>query len=248
MALTIPPSVNYPDLLTPVPALWSKKPIEGNKHIGGTINWGSMGGSGKTVTINVGGNAAQPVSQIAAITVDNSLSGSDVTFIFPDTGQTVPVPAYQAGTFPVFTTGTQFYISAPQALSVDRTSFVVHNAVPPHTNVPKTEFQNVAVAQSINLAAGTTQIVPATVTGTLSSLNIQINNSGAGSATLAIEDGTSAVLSSVTGANGTPNPYSQQLLNLTNLSVRFQGGLKGVVIISGTPAGSFVVNAMYRTP
>jgi hypothetical protein len=249
MPLLIPVSTNYPDLLTPVPAVWNKTPIEGVKHIGGAINWSTMGGSGKTVSLNPGGNAAAPISHIAAITVDNSQSGADVLVIFPDTQQTIPVPAYQAGTFPVFTTGTQFYMSAPNALSVDRTNFVVHNSVPPHSNVPKTEFQNVAISEAITMVNGTTQIIPVGITGSISGVNIQAQGGAVAGwgASITLQDGNaSKVFFAQCGGNN--NYVSQTIIDQTNVQVRFQNGLQGVVFVNGAPTGQFNVNVLYRTP
>jgi hypothetical protein len=248
MALTIPVSTNYPDLLTPVPAVWNKTPIEGVKHIGGSINWGTMGGSGKTVSMNVGGNAAAPISHIAAISVDNSQSGADVIVMFPDSGQTIPVPAYQAGTFPVFTTGTQFYMSAPNSLSVDKTTFVVHNAVPPHSNVPKTEFQNVTVVSALTMANGTSQVIPATVTGSLAGLVIGAINLGTVpfSASMTMKDGTGATIWRADAAGAAQ--LTQILTDQTGMQVRFSQGITATIAITGAPNGEFNINLLYRTP
>lgn len=248
MPFTLPVSINYPSPLTPIPANWHKEPLEGKSQIGGEIDWSTMGGADKTVAFNVGGNAAAPFSKVSAISVDNSQSGSDVTFIFPDTGQTIPVPAYQAGTYPVFTSGTQFYVSAPNALNVDKTTFVIHNSVPPNFSIPKTEFQASAVASGVPFANGTTQLIPANITGSLSGMNVgyQNGNTVLGGASISLEDGTGNLIGFYSWQS--TNPGALSLTDQTNIQVRFTNGVKAIVGISGAPAGTFFVNLLYRTP
>lgn len=249
MPFTIPVSINYPSPLTPIPANWHKEPLEGKSQIGGEVDWSTMGGADKTVAFNVGGNAAAPFSKVSAISVDNSQSGADVTFIFPDTGQTIPVPAYQAGTYPVFTSGTQFYVSAPNALNVDKTTFVIHNSMPPNFSIPKTIFQATAVVTDVAMVNGNTQVIPATITGSISGINIQAQGGAAagwGAGVTLVDGNANEICFAQVGGNN--NYVSQTVIDQTNVQVRFQGGLQATVLVNGGPNGQFNINLLYRTP
>lgn len=248
MPLIVPVSVNYPGPLVSMPDRWPITPPEGPRSVGLYIAWGSMGGSGKSIAVDVGGNAPAAVSQIVALTVDNSQSGADVSFLFTDTQQTVTVPAYESGTFPVFTAGTAFYISAPAALAIDATSVVVHNVVPPIGSIPKTEFQAVAVVTGAAPTSGTTQVIAAGVTGSISALQIglNVNATAAWTSTILLQDGNGNNVAYAEAGGGGDLVIS--LLNLTNMQVRFQNGLKAIVNSTGTPGGSYGINIYYRTP
>lgn len=248
MPLIVPVSVNYPGPLVSMPDRWPITPPEGPRSVGLYIAWGTMGGGEKSVAVDVGGNAPASISQIVALTVDNSQSGADVSFLFTDIQQTVTVPAYESGTFPVFTAGTAFYISAPSALAIDATSVVVHNVVPPIGSVPKTEFQAVAVVSGAAPTTGTTQIIAAGVTGSISALQVglAVNATAAWSSDILLQDGNGNNIA-YAEADGT-GYLTMQMLNLTNMQVRFQNGLKAVVTSTGAPGGAYAINIYYRTP
>jgi hypothetical protein len=250
--LTIPPAVNYPSPLAALPTRWPTTPVEGPKVIPCEIDWGVMGGPGHCVAINFQNNATLNVSQIVAIYVDNSQCGADVRFIFPDTSSTLTVPAYESGTFPVFTNGTYFYVLSPLVIPSDVTNFVIHNYMPPPVSNPKSEFQQSVSVAGISLTGVTnTVILPAGTNGTLEGL---FSTASVVAATVAynmqatLVDGSGATLlaASLGGAIGVTGNYS--LFNVTSANLRFQNGLR--VVTSGTFAsgGQAIVNVLYRTP
>lgn len=252
MALIVPPAKNYTSPLIVRPEKWMNTPPEGPLQIPMTINWGTDASTGGSVACNLNVNPPSTFSQIAALTVDNSQSGADVTFVFPDTQQSYVVPAYQCvPAMPVFTSGTNFYVIAPSALSSDVTTFSVHNTMPPVLDLPKSEFQSVGAVVGIGLATSTTTLVAAGTNGTLSVLNVNLTYNGAatGSGHLTIEDGNNNGLWVGTfGATGAAN-YAADLVSLADMNVRFSNGLKLAISgVSGSPSGAVNVNVYYRTP
>src|SRR4051812_21854302 len=128
MPLLIPQPTNYPSPLVAVPSLMQDEPKEGRKQVPCEILWNIMGGTTKCIAFNLKNNATLEISQISTLKVDNSQSAADVTFIFPDTSDTVTIPAgTPLAVVPVFSNAVQFYVSAPAALVGDVTRFQILN-------------------------------------------------------------------------------------------------------------------------
>lgn len=136
--MTIPPpiagAVAYGGNYQTIPITTRNTPPggEGPKSIPGVINWaGSPGtnpGSAIAVLFNASLQTVAPISQIAAIYVDNTNCQADnITFYFPDTQFQFDVPAFTSGWFPVATNGLQFYIIASNPIPGDQTVFNVFN-------------------------------------------------------------------------------------------------------------------------
>jgi hypothetical protein len=112
MPLSIPAFDQYQSPMFPLRGLWNCVPREGDKFVNVEIDWQT---TTKTtcVQFSLSGNSPVALSQIVALYVDNGRSGSDVDFIFPDSGFVLTVPAHNQGMFPVLTNALMFYASAP---------------------------------------------------------------------------------------------------------------------------------------
>jgi hypothetical protein len=250
MPLQIPANTPYQSPLVALPSNWDKTPAEGRQQMAAEIPWGSMGGAGKTVSISVGNDSVHPFSRIAAITVDNSASGADAQFIFPDSGQTVTVPAYQQVTFPVYSRANMFYVSAPKSLSVDVTRFVMHNTLPPPSAIPPTTPQSLAISAAVPVTSTASFQLNAagSANGTLVGLQIAIfqTASVAWTSNIIIQDGTGAIIAQCVA--GAALPLSAVLYRQPDLNVRFSAGLFAVIASTGGPTGNWIVKGQYRTP
>ena len=256
MAFTVPPSVNYPNPLIAVPAKSQDEPKEGRKIIVCPITWGTMGGASKSVFINLQNNATLEYSQVSAISVDNSACGSDVQFVFPDTEETMTIPAYSPKTIiQVFTNQTQFYVVCPKSLSSDITRFSILNYVPPPIATPVTQLQNAAnVAGISTTTSGTQQVIPAGVNGTIEGAVMTSTPNAAAAQTAyytyQLVDGASNVIAQ---ANDWCSPGTNRaaiVFQNTNMNVRFSNGLSVVWTVVGTGGtqSSLAANIYYRTP
>lgn len=249
MPINIPPAVNYQSPLIAIPTRWAKAPPEGNNIISCEIDWGTMGGPNGCVNVNLQNNATLTFSQIAALSIDNSSCGADVQFVFPDTTETLTIPAYSPKIItPVFTNQTQFFVYAPTFRSEDVTRFSILNAVPPPIAVPVTSEQNAAVAGDVSLTAtGFTQLVSPSVSGTLENafFNYIIGN---GQAEWYLTDSTGQALAGGIVIASTTVFGSGTALDLKGISVRFQGGLRFQVFATSSTSGTMATNLYYRTP
>ena len=253
MGLTIPPAVNYAGPIASLPVVWDREPNEGSRIVPCEIDWGAMGGASNCVSVNLYGMAAQTLSQICALSVDNSSSAADVTFVFPDTSQTYTVRAgTPIATFPVFTNQTQFFVSAPNAQAADVVRFGVLNSVPPPVALSEAApIQQSAGNIAINLAAtGSTQIVPATVNGTLTAVSVTYDL-GAGSPQVPFQllDGTGKLLAQASGGSAGSGATYITVLSLSDIAMRFQQGIRFVLTGGVATAGSTAaVNLYYTVP
>jgi hypothetical protein len=249
MPLTIPPAVNYQTPLVSLPVVWSQSPVEGDRIVPVEITWATMGGAFNCVSINIYGGAAQTISQIVALSVDNSDCASDITFLFPDTQQSYGVKAQTpVATFPVFSNQTQFFVSAPAAGPSDVTRFGVLNSMPPPVALPET-VPPTQTASAANLRADITtaqQIIAAGVNGTLTGYTISFAFASAPAGTVAYEfkDGTGAVLFAA-GATA-----SGLAVNVQGVALRFVNGVTFNVIgpTLGAAGSLAIVNAYYTVP
>jgi len=246
MPLTIPEFVQFQAPLFPLRGLWNSAPPEGDRFVNAEIDWGSPGLLGVScVQFQLSGNSPVAFSQIVAISVDNSRCGSDVDFIYPDSGFVLTVPAFNQGVYPVFTNALMFYVNSPLATLGDITICQILNSMPPPVAIqPSAEQEHVGVTGISLAAAGTTQIVPAGISGTINAISIQVllPTGTTGAATLVLSDGAGNQL-----WFGGVNDAAQDI-NLSGLHIRFQNGLS--LTVSGTTlaAGSLAVNVYYSVP
>jgi len=253
MALSVPPAVNYQSPLIAVPTRWDQAPVEGSKIIPCEIDWGTMGGTSNCVSFNLQNNATLNFSQIVALSIDNSACGSDIEFIFPDTSETLSIPAYAPKTIcPVFTNQTQFWLSSPNAQSEDITRFSILNSLPPPIAVPTTQEQNtVSINDVIVEPAGSQQLIALGINGTIENIDVFGSMSGTNPWSFAfqLKDGNANVVASGSTQGGGSALFNGTMLNMQDIHVRFQNGLQLVWTETQLTATSNVaVNIYYRTP
>jgi hypothetical protein len=251
MPLTIPPFSQYQAPLVPLRGVWNTPPPEGDKFVNIEVDWLVNTSNLTAVQFALAGNSPVALSQIAALAIDNSRSGADVVFLFPDSGFSLSIPSHEGGVFPVFTNALMFYAIAANAQSGDVTVFQVMNSIPPPVPVSPTFAQNHAGISAASIVNGSTPIVAAPISGTLNtiSLSIAATATSAGSFNVAFVDGNSrTVWEGVfsVAAGGVPQEFP---VNLTGLSIRFANGL--AMVISGEvniTGGAIYGNVYYSTP
>lgn len=248
MPLTIPAFVAYQSPLLPIAGRWNTKPSEGDKFIACEIDWGITVPIGKAVQFSLNAGPVE-FSQIVAFSVDNGRNGSDASFIFPDTGRQLTIPAFSQGVYPVFTNSLTFYVIAEAASVGDVTEFEILNSMPPPVSVLPSQEQSHGSLAGINLAAnGASAIIPAGVNGTLQGFTITafVPAGATGSNVVYLQDGTGAqVFASF--VNGAAQAQSITITQ-SNLAWRFTNGLNFVVTGSTLSAGNCVVNVYYSVP
>jgi hypothetical protein len=248
--LTIPPATNYPSGINAAPSFSQDEPREGRKQIRVEIIWNTMGGADKCVSFDLDGTRSQSFSQVSTIKCDNSGCGADVTFIFPDTGETITVPAgAPLIVVPVYSNSKTFYVYAPNASPEDETRFIALNFYTSPTEVSASGSRSTLASANMNClnAVSSVNLVAAGINGTLESLtwyyaqmfgfpNVQPNTSQ-GDFKLSDGAGTVFIAAYRVAAyfSATPNQYSVPLLNLYDLNVRFRNGL----IVTFTPVASW---------
>ena len=255
MALQVPAAKNYASPLVAVPVRWTLPPREGPKMIVCEIDWGTMGGPNNCVAVNLQNNAALEFSQIVALSVDNSQCGADVQFVFPDTAETLTVPAYNGKVIvPVFTNQVQFFVAAGIDSQVvepaDVTTFSIHNSVPPPIAVPPSAEQNIANVNAVDMGTASTQLIPAGVNGTLTGaqLSLAMNATNSGSGTWSLQDGTGKVIAQGGVQVSSGNKYNLTLISQPNMNVRFTNGVKLVCTQTAVLGGTISGNLYYRIP
>ena len=245
MPLNIPAFDQYQQPMIPLRGLWNCAPPEGDKYVNAEIDW-LVTTRSNAVQFSLSGNSPVSLSQIAALGVDNSRSGADVAFIFPDSGWELVVPAHNQLISPVFTNALMFYASAPSAITGDVTVFQVFNSVPPPVPIAPSVAQNHGGIAGLTLANGTTQIVPPGVNGTLNTIAINVDVAAGGICQLNLIDGGSHILwvcSPNAAAGG-----STQIYNLTGLAIRFISGMSFQIVNSTFATGSVFGSVYYSTP
>lgn len=251
MPFAIPQPLNkFNRQLAIFPARTWQEPREGRQIIPLELDWP---GDGSGFDIDIQQRTTQQFSQIVMLDVDNTASGADATFWFPDTQDTLTVPAYSAGTFPVFTNGLGFYATAPAALASDITRVRVLNFRQEPLANPGPQFHNVDASGAIAVVADTTQILPPTVNGTLigydgfASLN---GGAAGGTVSFTLQDHTAASridlsLVSLPG-NGQFNGFVAQA---SGFAYRFAGGIDLIIGGAlGNITGAICVNLKFRSP
>jgi hypothetical protein len=250
MPLTIPPFVQYQAPLYPIAGRWNRPPPEGDKFIALEIDWGVTVPQGLAVQVALNSGPVE-FSQIVAVSVDNGRNGGDVSFIFPDTGRQLTVPAYAQGVYPVFSSALTFYVVSEASATGDVTQFEILNSMPPPVSVLPSQEQSHASVSGLDLHTnGTTTLVPPPTTGTIQGLVLAIAGSAAtaGVADFVLQDGTNAVVWHQTIT--IPVGVYQQTIPMSGLRLRFYNGLFAVLSLSTVPAGAanMSINLYYSTP
>ena len=268
MAIVIPGNaVNYPNALLAVGLHASvvpnsQSPKNGPQCVPVEIDWGTMGGTDEIVGFNLGNaGGTRSFQEICALQCDNSQCGADIEFIFTDTQTTYTIPAYTPYVLiPIFTKAIQFYcvskIDGEVVLAGDITRFTLFNFVPPPVVIsPLVQEQNTAAVGAIPGAVGTTQLVPAGVSGSLNVLYINYASPfgglpAAGEMTLQVKDGTGKVLWDGQMGGGISSAWNVILCNFSGIDFRFSGGLTFVQTLAGGAAigGAFNTVTGYRQP
>jgi len=246
--IQIPPFVAYQPALIPIAARWRHPPPEGDKFVACEIDWGITVPVGRAVQFSLNAGPVE-FSQICAMSVDNGRNGGDVSFLFPDTGRQLTVPAFAQGVYPVFTNALTFYVDAPASLLGDVTVFEILNSVPPPVSVLPSEEQSHTGLTGLNIAVNqTTPIVPAGVNGTLQGFNFTFNIPAAatGGCTLALTDGGGNSFWAMF-INGQTTAQTI-VVTQSNLALRFTNGLYFSVSGSTLTSGNGVVNVYYSVP
>jgi hypothetical protein len=250
MPLTIPAFSQYNAPMPPLRGLWHARPAEGDFFVSAEIDW-LISPPANAVQFSLSGNSPVALSQIVALVADNGRCGADVSFLFPDTGFELVVAARNQGVFPVFTNALMFYAISPGAIQGDTTILQIMNSMPPPIPIVASVAQNSASVTGIAPQTnGITQIIPASVSGTLNSFQLTGNltaGASAGSAQFNLLDGTSRVLWTniySVAANGNITVA----INPQGLALRFQHGLQFQIVNSTLAGFELVFNAYYSTP
>lgn len=251
MTITVPPAQNYPGMLITYPANWMKEPTETPRMIPVEIDWTTMGGDNNSVVINLQNLQINPMSQIVALSIDNSACAANVSFLFSDTSETILIPSYaNKVVIPVFTNGVEFFIVSPDARPGDITRFSILNTMPPPIAVPFTVEQLVVTAGNIQAdGASDTQLIAPDVSGTLEGISVSYSSpvDNTGTITVSVKDGSGndLFIGQINAEYGTA--YNYPLFSFSGIHVRFLGGL--TLHQSGDNVGGvFSANLLYRTP
>jgi hypothetical protein len=247
LPLTIPAFDQYQSPLVPLRGLWNTVPPEGDRYVNAEIDW-LVTTKSNAVQFSLSGNSPVTLSQIAALVVDNSRSGADCDFVFPDSGFVLTVPAHNQVVTPVFTNALMFYAVASGAIAGDVTILQILNSIPPPIPIAPSSAQNHAAVTGVNPVNGSTQLIPAGVNGTLNVLSMTVGIAAPANFNLNVSliDGAGhTVWINNFGGSAVPAEFE---VNLASLSVRFVNGLALVVNFSTATTGSIVANAYYSTP
>jgi hypothetical protein len=127
------PVTYYTGNYVSLPAAMLKPPVEGNRSVPVSINWLAAGiAPGYTIAFDATSQRVVPISQIAALYIDNTTNVSNVVIYFPDTNFEIIAPSESSGFYPVVTNQLRFFAfcqTVPTAQ--DRTFIQVLNFLPP---------------------------------------------------------------------------------------------------------------------
>lgn len=255
MPITIPAFAQFQAPLVPLRGLWNHRPKEGDRFLNAEIDWPALaaGATQSAFQFNIGGNSPVALSQIVALYVDNTRCGGDLDFIFPDSSFSLSVPAHDQGLFPVLTNALMFYAIGIGATLGDMTILQILNTMPPPIAGLPARQQTQGSALNVSLGgASTTQIIAASISGTLEAINISGSangpaSGGPGTGVLSVIDGSNAVL--WTQAFSVANNQTQSINVNLNLQKRFIGGLRvTMATVAGGLTGSAGVNVYYTQP
>lgn len=262
MSILVPAAVNYPSPLVALPSkMMNQEPPEGRMQIPITVDWATMGGANNCVAFNFQNNATLPMSKISALSVDNSDCGMDVRFVFPDTGETITVPALTPKLIiEIPTNGTSFYLVGTLNLQIeepgDQTRFSILNYVPPPIAVPITTAQTPAGNGILIVdGASTTNLLDNSYRGSLRGFRFDYNSPPAGASAdgivvFKLVDGTGANLCwmSVSCKSGQTSNFN--LANMQNMNIRYAQGiyLEQSLFIGANPSGTYSYTLLVMAP
>lgn len=250
----VPAAMNFGLFPIPVPSIMYREPAEGRQSITFDVDWSRpIAKSLDTVEFNLQNNAPQNFRQICGLIVDNSNCGSDLDFIFPDTGVTISIPAYAPYTvLQVNTQQVQFYLRGLGVINGDATQFSVLNFAPAPVAVPITVMQQVASVASITMdGVSSTSLINANVNGTVQGLNVTVacpKPSASFNNVIRIADGAGTnIWQGNMALQDTSDGQTVCLVNL-NINKRFVDGLRLFQAGGVTPGATIDVNIYYRIP
>ena len=249
MPLIVPPSLAYQGPLIAAPGVWNKAPPEGDRMIPVEFDWGANTVTAYRLELSAGN--AVPLSQIAALAVDNSQCGVDVNFLFPDTGFNLRVPAFGNGVFPVITNALSFYAIGTGAAGRDQTVVNICNSNPPPQTIQPSSEQSLAAQVGVSLTAvASTSLIAATVNGVLEAVNVVAAFTTGGvaqNATLKLIDGMGNTVWA--GALAAPATSTSTIpLTLSGIRARFFNGLSFRVDATTIGTGNATVSVYYGKP
>ena len=266
MGLSIPVAVNYQSPLVSFPLKAYRgfantkecSAPEGPRTIPVEIDWINMGGTFNCVHFNIQdgvSGSANSFSQIAALKVDNSQCGSDIVFLFPDTSETLTIPAYSPDVIvPAFTNALEFWVNAIGEEPLDVTRFQILNFIPPPIAVPTSQEQNLSSAANLAITgAGGTQIIPLGTSGTIEAMSVlatYVTATAAGESSFNLTDGTGKPLGWGALAGSAASSFTGLVLNLPNTAIRFSNGVAINQFGGWTPSVTafLTYNILYRKP
>jgi hypothetical protein len=116
--------------------------------------------------------------------------------------------------------------------------------------VPTSTEQNTAAPAGIDMATATTQLVPATVSGTLEDAFIFAvgNATNSGNGTWSLQDGTGKVIAQGGISVSSGQKVNVTLFQLTGGAVRFTNGLKLICTETAALGVTINCNLYYRIP
>lgn len=246
---------NYPsNLLIAAPYDWDAPPND-PQRISGGITWGGGEVSGGATLIQYQAGITK-FDKIRGMFVDNTQSGADVTFYFPDTQFEFIVNAGEKDYFQVATNQTQVIAIALTAIASDKTFFHLFNFSPPPLASNRSLTTNVAALAGVDLTTtAVTNIIALGTNGTIRGMNVNtaaiLGGAAAGASNIVLRDGALKVIWSgtVSAAATTAIPASV-LIDQAGLNVRFTNGLNAVVTVGGTAfaTGHADVNVYFTQP
>jgi hypothetical protein len=247
VSIIVPPFVQYQAPLFPLRGLWNNPPTEGDRFVSAEILWGVTTGNASAVQFDLSGNSPVAFSQIVAFSVDNSLCASDVQFLFPDSGYTLNVPAYNQGCYPVFTNALMFYATATLGAVGDRTVFQVLNSMPPPIAVQPTEEMSQAVVPGLPLSNNIFAVLPPGVSGTIQAYDMGAAAQAAGTAQVVLYDGSTPARNLFSRVMDFTTAQLTIESALSGLRLRFFNGLN-IAVQSSTVTGGVSFNIYYSLP
>ena len=248
--LTPPPNtVNYQGQLYSVPSiLRAPAPAhEGDRFVPFAVDWNAdttAGAGGRGILIDLTRGGVQPISQIAALWVDNSGCNADVQFLFLSTQTRVTVPAQASEMVPVSTNDVRFVMVAPNSGAGDLTFGQIFNFVPPPVALAETEFATSNQIAAVDLTIGGVtnyQIVPAGQNGVVRGLDLNfVGVGGAATSTVIwnLQDGNTVQIADGRFLMRTGVNYDFTKLFNLDFTVPFHNGLVLAVNVSGAAAGA----------
>lgn len=249
LPITIPAFDQYQAALIPLRGLWNTPPKEGDRYVNAEIDW-LVTTKSTAVQFSLSGNSPVSLSQIVSVYVDNARNGADLELIFPDSGFALTVVARSQGLFPVLTNALMFYASCPGAIPGDISILQILNSQGPAIPITASLAQNQSSVAGFAIVNGSTQIVPASISGTLNAIAINITATGAasaGTANLTLYSGSGKILWQ-TVINIPANANETFPIDLNGLAVRFQGGITMLIQGATNVSGQILANVYYTTP